>query len=65
MVTAAMFTAFYYGLIEKSGWTSIWAKVLIALISAWFASVGLIVDVVLVPLALLGWLFERFSRRRP
>lgn len=59
MMTAALFTAFYYGLKKETGWTSLPAKLLFATISAWFACIGIFVDIVLIPLAIVGWLSDK------
>lgn len=59
MMTYGLFVAFYYGMLEKTGWTSAPAKALLGVISAWFACVGLVSDMILMPL----WLFGKISDR--
>ncbi|MBV0891750.1 hypothetical protein KTN05_07790 [Paracoccus sp. Z118] len=40
--------AILYGRRKETGWTSPPAKALLALISAWFASTGIIADIILI-----------------
>lgn len=64
MMTYGLFVAYYYGLIEETGWTSTPAKALFAVISAFGACVGLAADLILVPLWLFGKILDRLKTRK-
>ena len=61
-MTYGLFTAFYYGMLKETGWTSTPAKALLGFISAWFACVGIIADLILMPLWLFGKILDHFKK---